>query len=84
MASHTVQFVFELPPSAPLRACVSQEKLASATCEKQIRALALALQLSPKAHWNSLRGMTRHEALRQYGILASPPTPDSKHEVRST
>ena len=36
------------------------------------------------AHWNSLRGMTRHEALRQYGILASwtPPSPGgSKSEL---
>ncbi|CAK9087038.1 unnamed protein product [Durusdinium trenchii] len=29
------------------------------------------------AHWNSLRGMTRNDALRQYGILTSwtPPSP---------
>lgn len=27
------------------------------------------------AHWNSLRGMTRNEALRQYGILASWTSP---------
>ncbi|CAE7281104.1 Ttc39c [Symbiodinium sp. CCMP2592] len=34
------------------------------------------------AHWNSLRGMTRHEALRQYGILTScPPSPGSAKQL---